>query len=200
MGGATDRATVNPSGPSSPPVGETVAESGPDHTTAVAGLWVGALAAGCLGRAGGHPVAAWLDGQCALQPPAPACNAAPATLFRPVSRACTGGIFALKSGSCSTSDGVRCSRERTSVCLGRLGNASFGTRISFLRDFPVDDGWTLRTARVQGKQGHRSCEQTFLKTPQNRNLVSIQDAAHVMAWASPSPCLQPWMTQPLLTR
>src|SRR2546425_1160171 len=51
------------------------------------------------GRQGEHPVAAWLDGPCALQPPAPACNAAPAKLFRPVSRACTGGIFALKTGS-----------------------------------------------------------------------------------------------------
>jgi hypothetical protein len=41
---------------------------------------------------------------------------------------------------------------------------------------------------------------TFLNAPQNRNLVSIRDAAHVTAWASSASCLQPWMVQPLLTR
>src|SRR4029450_637703 len=53
-----------------------------------------------VGGAGRHPVAAWLDGQRALQPPAPARNPAPGTLFGALSWACTGGLFALKAGSC----------------------------------------------------------------------------------------------------
>ena len=48
---------------------------------------------------GGDPVATRLDGQCALLTPAPADNSAPGKLFRPLSRACAGGLFALKVGS-----------------------------------------------------------------------------------------------------
>jgi hypothetical protein len=40
-----------------------------------------------------------VDGQRALQSPAPARNPAPGQLFRPLSWACTGGDFALKPGS-----------------------------------------------------------------------------------------------------
>src|SRR5205823_5318338 len=75
-------------------------QSGAYHPEAAAGLWVGAVAPRCLGGAGGDPVAAWLDGQRALQPPASARNPAAGKLFRPVSRACAGGLFALKTGSC----------------------------------------------------------------------------------------------------
>src|SRR5262249_10815806 len=42
-----------------------------------------------------------------------------------------------------------------------------------LRDLSVDDGWPLHPARAQGKQGRRSCSQTFLKRPQNRKVGSI---------------------------
>src|SRR6266568_6882536 len=41
---------------------------------------------------------------------------------------------------------------------------------SCLRDVSVDDGWPLRIARAQSKQGRRSCSQTFLKKPLFRHL------------------------------
>src|SRR5206468_12245638 len=103
VGGAADGTLVGPLGPSSAPVGQTVVESGADHPAAVAGVWVGALAAGCVGGAGGDPVAAWLDGQRALLPPPPARTRTAGKLFRPLSRACAGGLFALKPGSCGAS-------------------------------------------------------------------------------------------------
>jgi len=53
-----------------------------------------------VGGAGCHPVAARLDGQCALFTPSPTRNPAPGELFRPVSWSCAGGLFALKAGSC----------------------------------------------------------------------------------------------------
>src|SRR5438067_13692843 len=84
----------------SAPVGQAVAQSGARHPAAVARLRVGALAPGRVGSAGGDPVAARLDGQCALFTPSPTRNSAPGKLFRPVSRACAGGLFALKTGSC----------------------------------------------------------------------------------------------------
>src|SRR5205823_9429354 len=90
---------VGAPGASSAPVGETVAQSGPGYAPAVTGLWVGALVAGRVGGARGHPVAARVDGQRALLTPPSARNPASGKLFRPVSRACPGGIFALKTGS-----------------------------------------------------------------------------------------------------
>src|SRR2546430_2322918 len=59
----------------------------------------------------------------------------------------------------------------------------------------------LALARSKGAEQARTSIMLadFLKRPPNRNLVSIQEAAHVTAWASPSPCLQPWRIQPLLT-
>src|SRR5256884_383452 len=88
VGGAADGTLVGPLGPSSAPVGQTVVESGADHPAAVAGVWGGALAAGCVGGAGGDPVAAWLDGQRALLTPPPARTRTAGKLFRPPSRAC----------------------------------------------------------------------------------------------------------------
>src|ERR1044071_3272138 len=99
MGGPTDGAPVGAPGASSAPMGQTVVESGADHPAAVAKLRVGALAAGRVGGARGHPVAAGLDGQRALFTPSPTRNPAPGELFRPVSRACAGRLFALKAGS-----------------------------------------------------------------------------------------------------
>jgi RNA-directed DNA polymerase len=101
MGGATDGAAVGPLGPSSAVVGETGAQAGADHPLAAAGLWVGAVAAGCLGGAGGDAVATRLEGQGARLTPAPARKTAPGKLFRALSRSCTGGYFALKTGSCT---------------------------------------------------------------------------------------------------
>src|SRR5437588_13018738 len=75
-----------------------MAQSRPGHSAAVTGVWVGALTAGCLGGAGRHPVAAGLDGPCALFTPSSPRNPAPGELFRPVSRSCAGGLFALKAG------------------------------------------------------------------------------------------------------
>src|SRR2546430_10242001 len=109
VGGAADGTLVGPLGPSSAPVGQTVVESGADHPAAVAGVWVGALAAGCVGGAGGDPVAAWLDGQRALLTPPPARTRTAGKLFRPLSRACAGGLFALKPGSCSAASTSQCS-------------------------------------------------------------------------------------------
>src|ERR1051325_7099418 len=115
MGGPTDGAPVGAPGASSAPMGQTVVESGADHPAAVARLRVGALATGRVGGARGHPVAAWVDGQRSLQPPPPARNPAPGKLFPPVWRACTGGLFALKAGSCPTVIGVKASSTRLSV-------------------------------------------------------------------------------------
>src|SRR5690349_18911957 len=105
MGGPTDGAPVGTPGASFAPVGQAVAEPGAGDPTAVAGLWVGAVVARCLGGTRGHPVAAGVDGQRALQSPSPARNPAPGKLFGALSRACAGGVFALKTGSwtaCST--------------------------------------------------------------------------------------------------
>jgi hypothetical protein len=99
VGGATEGRAVGPLGASSARVGQAVAESGAVNPTAVTGLWMSAVAAGCLGGAGGHPVAARLEGQCTLRTPSSTRNAASGKLFRAVSRACPGGIFALKTGS-----------------------------------------------------------------------------------------------------
>src|SRR5207245_4733548 len=104
VGSPTDGAPVGPPGTSSPPLGETVAQSSARHPTAVTGLRGGAVTAGRLGGAGGDPVAAGLEGQCALLTPASARNPAPGKLFRAFSRACAGGLFALKPGSWT----VRC--------------------------------------------------------------------------------------------
>src|SRR5688500_9698549 len=101
MGSPTDGAPVGAPGASSATAGETVAQSGAGDPTAVAGLWVGAVAPRRLGGAGGHPVAARLDGQRALLTPSPAGNPASGELFRALSRPCTGGLFALKTGSCT---------------------------------------------------------------------------------------------------
>src|SRR5207302_8036735 len=95
------RVALGTPGASSAPVGQTVVESGAYHASAVTGLRVGAVAPGRVGGARGHPVAARLDGQCAFFTPASPRNPAPGKLFRPVSRACPGGIFALKAGSCA---------------------------------------------------------------------------------------------------
>src|SRR5437016_1505654 len=100
VGSPTDGAPVGPPGTSSPPLGETVAQSSARHPTAVTGRRGGAVTAGRLGGAGGDPVAAGLEGQCALLTPASARNPAPGKLFRAFSRACAGGLFALKPGSC----------------------------------------------------------------------------------------------------
>src|SRR5207249_5997385 len=94
------RVALGTPGASSAPVGQTVVESGAYHASAVTGLRVGAVAPGRVGGARGHPVAARLDGQCAFFTPASPRNPAPGKLFRPVSRACPGGVFALKAGSC----------------------------------------------------------------------------------------------------
>src|ERR1043166_1022348 len=99
MGGPTDGAALGAPGASSPPVGQTVAESGASDAPAVAGLWVSTVAPRRVGGAGGGPVAARLDGQRALFTPSPTRNPAPGELFRPVSRACAGRLFALKAGS-----------------------------------------------------------------------------------------------------
>src|SRR2546425_13363252 len=99
MGGATDGAAVSAPRASSAPMGQAVAESGASHPAAVAGLWVGTVAPRRLGGAGGHPVAARLDGECALLTPPSARNTASGKLFRPLSWACPGGIFVLKAGS-----------------------------------------------------------------------------------------------------
>src|SRR5262245_27508218 len=101
VGGPADGPFVGPLSPSSPPVEQTVAQSGAVDPTTVAGLRVGAVVAGCLGSAGGDPVAAGVDGQRALLTPPSLRNPASEKLFRPLSRACTGGYFALKAGSCS---------------------------------------------------------------------------------------------------
>src|SRR5438105_12470819 len=100
MGGATDGAAVGASGASSAPVGETVAQPGPGDALAVAGVWISALAAGRLGGARRHPLAARVEGQRALQLPSPARNPASGKLFRALSWAGAGRFFALKTGSC----------------------------------------------------------------------------------------------------
>src|SRR5262249_43454237 len=115
VGGATDGTAVGAPGASSVAVGQTVAQSGADHPAAVAGLWTGALAPGRVGGARGRPVAARVDGQCALLTPSPARKTAPGKLFRPLSRACAGGYFALKPGS-----------WRRRVCVGRGAAISCG--------------------------------------------------------------------------
>jgi len=46
-----------------------VAQSSAVDSPAVTRLWIGALAAGRVGDAGGHPLAAGVDGQCGLLPP-----------------------------------------------------------------------------------------------------------------------------------
>src|SRR5438132_8443316 len=99
VGSPTDGAPVGPPGTSSPPLGETGAQSSARHPTAVTGRRGGAVTAGRLGGAGGDPVAAGLEGQCALLTPASARNPAPGKLVRAFSRACAGGLFALKPGS-----------------------------------------------------------------------------------------------------
>ena len=85
MGSPTDGAAVGTAGASSAPVGETADESGTDDATTVTGLWFGAVAPRCLGRAGDHPVAARVDDQYALQPHSPAGNPASAELLRTLS-------------------------------------------------------------------------------------------------------------------
>jgi len=99
VGGSTDGVAVGPPGTSCAAVGETIAQSGALDPAAVTGLWVGAVTPRGLGSPGGDPVAAGLDGQRALQPSASARNSASGQLFRPVSRAGAGGVFALKAGS-----------------------------------------------------------------------------------------------------
>src|SRR5437879_12426821 len=68
MGGTTDGAAGGAPGASSAPVGATVAQPGPGDALAVAGGWMSALAAGRLGGARRHPLAARVEGQRALQP------------------------------------------------------------------------------------------------------------------------------------
>src|SRR5438132_13297779 len=100
VGSPTDGAPVGPPGTSSPPLGETVAQSSARHPTAGTGLRGGAVTAGRLGGAGGDPVAAGLEGQCARVTPASARNPAPGKLVRAFSPAGAGGFVALKPGRC----------------------------------------------------------------------------------------------------
>src|SRR5215217_5677070 len=67
--------------------------------TTAPGLRRGTVAPRWLGAPWSEPMAAWGDGQCALQSPPSARNFAPGELFRALSRSCTGGSFALKAGS-----------------------------------------------------------------------------------------------------
>src|SRR5712691_9029980 len=73
----------------------------------------------------------------------------------------------------STSASVRYSRERTSACLWRLGNASFGTSFSSTSNFPVFDGWHPTAEGAQHEQRRQRVYHTFLKKAQNRK-VSVR--------------------------
>src|SRR5207244_10151143 len=86
VGSPTDGAPVGPPGTSSPPLGETVAQSSARHPTAVTGLRGGAVTAGRLGGGGGAPVAAGLEGRCAPRAPASARDPPPGQLVRASTR------------------------------------------------------------------------------------------------------------------
>src|SRR3989442_13452295 len=71
----------------------------PHHAGALKGLWPGAAAPGRDDSPWRHPVAARLDGQCPLRPLTSSGGGAPARLCGPFPGTCTGGYFALKTGS-----------------------------------------------------------------------------------------------------
>ena len=101
VGGSADGAAVGSPGPSCASMGQTVAQSGAYHAATAAGLWPGAVAPRCLGSPQSYPMAARVDGQCALLTPSPARNPSSGGLFYALSRACAGGVFALKPGNCA---------------------------------------------------------------------------------------------------
>ena len=77
-----------------------MAEPDARHAVAVTRVWGRAAAPGSADGAWGHPLAEGVDGQHALRPPSSAGQGAPAELCGPLSRTCTGSLFALKPGSC----------------------------------------------------------------------------------------------------
>ena len=141
VGGSADGAAVGSPGPSCASMGQTVAQSGAYHAATAAGLWPGAVAPRCLGSPQSYPMAARVDGQCALLTPSPARNPSSGGLFYALSRACAGGVFALKPDSCDR--GAR-------GCLGAgraryparwrherpLGASPGGRRLSLMVPFP----------------------------------------------------------------
>jgi hypothetical protein len=119
VGSSTAGVAVGAPSASSAPMGETVAESRAGDPAVLTGLWIGALAPGRLDGTGRDLVAAGMDGQRTFFTPLPARNPAPGKLFRPVSRACTGGLFALKMAAAPPFDIHHSHAQTTRVQFAR---------------------------------------------------------------------------------